>query len=323
MKRNTISRMMKKMAALGLAGVMVLGMTACGGSADSGDADESSAEGTEAESEAGIGAGTYTYEQTVLNADEMEAVPYNFGYGTLKGMTRSLKVELTLEEDETYSMSVRAWMQEDTEGSTKAVGDDFEFGETMYAEWLASSAGTYTVTEDQTIVITAEEGTYEVPDFGSSYMAQIFGGGNAASGSYNAEGENYYGEWTSADVPAILDQFPDTEFFVEGDVITGWVRSDYVAVGESADAVLYFYADGTATVRDTANKVDTNLTWSAETGSVVVSYTQTLSMEEMAAGATPEVSEFTVGEDGSVEVSFGEYSYSFTLTEEGIASLTA
>ena len=101
-----------------------------------------------------IGAGTYTYEKTVLNVDEMEIPAYSFGNGMLPSLTRALKVDVTLKDDGTYTMEVHGWMQEDTEGGTVPVGEAFPFGDGMYAEWFSTSEGTYTSTEN-TISIKA------------------------------------------------------------------------------------------------------------------------------------------------------------------------
>lgn len=211
--------MNKRMVAVMMAGVMAAGMLAgCGSSSAATGAAQSTEAAADAEA---VEATTYTWLRDVTNADTVAEPPYNFAAGTLGTYIRALQVDLTLEDESNFSMTVHGWMQEDTEGSDHPVGEAFEYGEGMYAEFTSGATGTY-VQDGDKITITPDAATYEVPDLGASYFAQIFAGSNEGGGSFAPEGENYFGSWTSDDNAAILDLFPETVFTVDGDSIVSW-----------------------------------------------------------------------------------------------------
>lgn len=315
--------MSKRMIAMMMAGVMAAGiMTGCGSSSgESGSAQTTAAQSTEAAAdsvEEAVTAGTYVYERNVLNADTVVKNPYNFGAGNVAKRVRALRVELTLEDDSSFSMNVHGWMQEDTEGGEHAVGEAFVYGEGMYAEFMSGATGTY-VQDGDMITITADKATYEVPDLGVSYLAQSFSNSNASGGSFAPEGENYYGAWTSDDNASILDLFPETVFTTDGDTILSWEKAGRLteAVGENASLV--FYQDGTAYYEDAASGLTTDPAWNVADGVVTLTYS----------GAEGETT--VTGEAGTtVEITlrqytdatnYTDYTQGVTLTEDNIAAL--
>lgn len=297
---------MKKIVALLLVVVMAaMCLTACG--------------------ETALGAGTYSYAKGVLNASEVETPAYNFGNaaGMFGSMMRAHSVDLTLNDDGTYTMSVHAWMEEDTEGGSVPVGEAFPFGDGMYAEWFSTSEGTYTSTAN-TITIKAESATFKIPDLGMSYLAQLFGGGNAASGSYAPEGENFWGEWNSTDVPEVLNQFPETTFIIEEGKIVSWVKGGYIHEVASETAVLYFYSDGSVVLRDIANKATQELAWSVDGTTVTVEYSVTNFVQDEAGNWAPvtDSATFTGNADQALMITLNEITNEFALTADDVAALS-
>ena len=315
--------MKKKMLAVMMTAVMAVGVLAgCGGnnSGDGADAGTDAETGAETDTSADEnGTGTYVYEKTVLNADEVEIPAYSFGRGSLEKQMRALRVELTLAEDDTFTMDVHGWMQEDTEGSDIAVGEAFEYGNGMYAEYFSSASGTYEKDGDE-VTVTVDEASYEIPDLGVSYLAQIFTKSNAAGGSYNPEGDVYYGEWTSADTPALLEQFPETVFTLDGDTIVTWEKAGRLTQAEGEKAGIVFYNDGTAYYEDTENGMSADMAWSFEGENVVLTYSGAEGEGSTATGNASTPLEITLRQYTDA-TSYTDFTQSIALTEENLSAL--
>lgn len=108
-----------RLLATAMAAAMTIGlMTGCGSSSGSSASDSSD----------GIAAGTYTYRQTLANADEVEIPPYNFGGDNiLSNYLNAYSVELTLEDDGTFTLESRGWMTEDLDASGEEPAE-YEYG---------------------------------------------------------------------------------------------------------------------------------------------------------------------------------------------------
>lgn len=307
--------MKKKMLAVMMTAAMAVGVLAgCGGN----DSGNESGIGTDTAADEN-GTGTYVYEKTVLNADEVETPAYNFGNGSLASMMRALRVELTLAEDDTFTMDVHGWMQEDTEGSDIAVGEAFEYGNGMYAEYFSSASGTYEKNGDE-VTVTVDEASYEIPDLGVSYLAQLFTNSNAGGGSYNPEGDVYYGEWTSKDTPELLEQFPETVFTLDGDTIVTWEKAGRLTQAEGENASIVFYKDGTAYYEDTENGMSADMTWSFEGENVVLTYSGAEGEGSTATGNASTPLEITLRQYTDA-TSYTDFAQSVTLTDENISAL--
>ncbi len=313
--------MKKKMMAMLMTTVMAATMLAgCGGSGEAtegqtGNTTEEVAaeEATEAAADA---ANTYVFERNVLNADEVELPPYIF---TKFDTVRAVRVELNLAQDNTFTMDVHGWMQEDTEGSDRAVGEAFEYGDGMYAEYFSSADGTYEKDGD-TVVIHAEEASYEIPDLGVSYIAQTFASSNAAGGSFNPEGDVYYGTWTSTEVPEVLELFPDTVFSIEGDSIATWEKTGRLTAAENEKASIVFYNDGTAFYKDIENGLRKDMTWSVDGSDVTLTYTGAEGAGTIAVGNASAPVEITLRQYKDAS-NYDDFTQSIQLSEENISAL--
>ena len=306
---------MKKVLMMVLAAAMAVGLLAgCGGNSGKDGEAKGGAQGEKKED------GLYVYEMNVENKDEVESPAYTFGgSGMFVKMMRALRVELKLADDNTFTMDVHGWMQEDTEGSDRAVGEAFEFGDGMYAEFFSGASGTYEKDGD-VITITATKATQKIPDLGVSYIAQIFAGGNAGNGSYNPEGDPYYGEWSSEDVPDVLKQFPVTEFKVKGNEIVSWERGDILTTAKGEKAEIIFYADKTAYYRDTENGLDATVDWKLEGTDVVLMQDDAVSGEITYIGNESTPIEVTVRKYTDRE-NWNDFSQSVALTAENMSAL--
>lgn len=305
--------MKKKALALVMTVTMMAGgLVGCGNGdkADLGKAESSDGEGN---------TGSYVYERTVLNQDEVEATSYNFGKGSISSKMRALRVELNLEDDSTFALDVHGWMQEDTEGSDHKIGDAFEYGEGMYAEYFANASGSYEQEGNQ-ITISVTDATYEIPDLGVSYLAQMFTGNNAGGGSYNPEGDAYYGEWNSKDVPQVLEQFPDTVFTVDGDTIVTWEKTGRLTEVNGENANITFYDDGTGYYEDTENSMAADMTWKLEGENIVLTYSGVEGKESTTTGNVATPLKITLRQYTD-SVSFNDYTQSIQLSSDNIAAL--
>lgn len=312
--------MKKKMMAMLMTTVMAAGMLAgCGGS---GEATESQTGNTteevtsEAATEASAdGDATYVFERNVTNYDEVELPPYIFTkFGKTVGV-RAVRVELNLAQDNTFTMDVHGWNQEDTEGSDRAVGEAFEYGDGMYAEFFSSADGTYEKDGD-IVIIHAKEATYEIPDLGVSYMAQLFAGGNAAGGSFNPEGDVYYGKWISAEVPEVLELFPETVFTLDGDSIVTWEKNGRLTAAENEKASIVFYNDGTAFYKDLENGQRKDMTWTVDGSDVTLTYCDGTT----AVGNASTPVEITLRQYKDA-TNYVDFTQSIQLSEENISAL--
>lgn len=301
---------MKKLwkTAFAVAGVAVVMCSvglfaACGGESDDEDTDNT------------IGAGTYTYNWTSLSSNTAETTPYTFNIESID-MSRALDVTLTLSSDGTYELDINCYMIEDTEGGTVDVGEKFEYGDSMYYEWVGKSTGTYTSTET-TVSITSTYEYYYLPNLGSSYLAQLFATGSVYS--ILDDQDDYYGKWdsnssNSAVCEKLKEQYRDTTFTISGSTITNWVESGYTQCLTSGSASLYLYASSStyACYLDSA--------W--YTGSYTVSDgTLTLTYSYYDSSYTVYTETWTGSASEALTVVFGDSSASFTLTDDILASL--
>lgn len=273
----------EKLAAVVLMGVLTAGALA-GCKSDTSSSDEA-----ESKAEAEV---TYEYHYNVADTEAAEKVPYNFG-GEFGTNMRALDVSLDLDGEGNFTMDVHGYMVEDTEGSSTPVGEEFEFGNAMFAEFTSAGSGTYEENGD-TVTVEFSEAAFEIPDLGASYLSQLFSSSNAKGGSYAPEGESYYGEWTSVEVPELLDQFPTTDFKLDGEEIITWERAGKLTAAEGEHASIQFYDDGTAYYEDTEGNVNQNMTWTAESGSVVLTYEDAVNGEITVTAKTGEEAEITV-----------------------------
>ena len=306
----------KRVTAVMMAAAMSAALIAgCGSSDSSSDASSESTSEESAES-TGVAAGTYTYRQTVANADEVEIPAYNFGGDNiLASYLNAVSVELTLSDDGTFTLESKGWMTEDSDGSGEEPAA-LEYGSATYGEYTTSASGTYE-TEGDTVTIYADEVTHSIPDMGISYMAQIFSAGNSVGGSYNADGEDYAGEWSSADIAEVLELVPDTVFTIDGDTIVTWEKAGKIISIETDAASLIFYEGGATVYQDVENNLsDTTMTWSCDGESVTI----TNSYGE----------EFTGSVDAALEISlisytdattYNTYTQSLEITEDILAAL--
>ena len=300
----------KRFMAAAMAAMMSVGLVAgCSSSSDSSsDASDSSS---------GISAGTYSYRKTVINEDEVDTPAYNFAGDTLLSTyCNATSVELTLEDDGTFSMEYKAWMT----GSDDGTGEEpeaNEYGSSMYAEVTTTATGTYETDGDQ-VTITAEVVTTEIPDMGISYMAQLFTGGNAANGSFNDEGEDYYGEWSSEDIEEVLELVPDTIFTIDGDTIVTWERADTLTSVVTDVARVYFCSDGTVIYQDLENDLtESAMTWTCDGET----FTVTDASGNVYTGSADTALELSIL-SYTDSTSYNTYTQSIELSEENIAALS-
>lgn len=297
----------KRVLAIMIAATMVMVLPGCTGKEKEENLKEEAMQATE-----------FVYERNVVNANEVAKTPYNFGTGNIAANARAVRVELTLEDDTHFSMNVHGWMQEDTEGSEHAVGEAFEYGEGMYAEFMSSAEGSYVQNGNEITVLT-ESATYEIPDLGVSYFAQIFAGSNASGGSFAPEGEDYFGKWSSEDNSAILDLFPETTFITDNNEIVSWERAGRLteALGENSSMV--FYKDGSAYYQDTENGLSSDMTWSVENDNVTIVYNGAEG-EITVTGNTSEELAITLRQYKDA-TTFNDYTQNVTITDENISAL--
>ena len=295
-----------RLLATAMAAAMTIGlMTGCGSSAGSSASDSSD----------GIAAGTYTYRQTLANADEVEIPPYNFGGDNiLSNYLNAYSVELTLEDDGTFTLESRGWMTEDLDASGEEPAE-YEYGTSLYGQYTTTATGTYESDGDQ-VTITAEVVTHTIPEMGSSYMAQIFTAGNSVGGSYNEEGEDYYGEWSSEDIEEVLELVPDTVFTIDGDTIVTWNKAGQLTSVETEAANIYFYDDGTVLYQDLVNGLGESMTWTSDGETVTV--TDTYGTEYVGSADTAlEVSVISYSD----ATTYNTYTQTIELTQENIEAL--
>lgn len=290
-------------------------LTGCGGASTTPTSSDASSSGEVASAEV-AGETTYSYNYNEGTNTDVELPTYLFGcFGTYSTMMRAYDVDLVLDGNGGCDLTLHGYMVENTEGGSVEVGEAFPFGDGMYGEFTATGSGTYEQDGDS-VTVSFDEATYEIPDLGSAYLAQLFASSNAGGGSYAMEGDSYYGEWTSETNPEMLDYFPETTFTLDGETIVGWERADLLVKAEGANASIRFYGDGTAHYEDAENGLSQDLTWTLADGTV----TLTMPDGTSAVAAAGEDAEISVNSYTSA-TEFTTYSQTVSITEDVIAAL--
>lgn len=173
----------KKLLTIGIASCMALAVTACGG-----------------------GAKDQTYKITYdnsLGSEVLDAVPeYQFLAADLSTMIQygmNLDVTLDLASDGTYTLTSKYYTQNNPEE-----------GDPTYSDIHVEATGTYTQ-EDNKVTISVPDSATAVYQ-GGAYITEQ---GMFEPFSYADDGTP--GEWTSDEVPEILDCVPETVFTVTED----------------------------------------------------------------------------------------------------------
>lgn len=271
-------RIQKKLAVLGMAFVMALGMAACGGADSAKGVDKTY---------------TVTYDNT-MDAAVLETVPkYQFVAADLSYMISygpNLDVTLKLDKDGTYTLTSKYYNQ-----STAAAP-----GTADYMDIHVEAKGTYTKEADKVTIAKAQSATavYE----GGAYITEQ---GMFTPFSYAADGAT--GTWTSADLAEILDCVPETIFTVtEGGAIVSWEAAGDAAGNPKA---------GADTAKDGGTDATAD---NAETGSTDAAAAGTAAGTEAEAGVTEgdftmkasdtDAIFMTFHADGTCQFNFSDYS---------------
>lgn len=157
---------------------------------------------------------TVSYDNT-MEAEVLETIPsyqfvadnlsYLVAYGT------NLDVTLDLDKDGRYTLTAKYYNQDNT--VTEA--------DPAYCDVHVEAKGTYTMEEDKVTISKATDATAVYQ--GGAYITEQ---GMFTAFSYNEDGST--GEWSSTDVPEILDCVPGTVFTVteDGAIVTWEAAGD-------------------------------------------------------------------------------------------------